>query len=244
MNPLTEPQLPLNREPKKIAGMFNKIASRYDMLNHLLSAGLDRQWRRKAVRKLDLNTDSVALDLCTGTADLARELVTQQSQGVQVVGVDFSAEMLHLAHLKMRKFQIESVVRLIRGDAEHIPLGDFSVDGVSVGFGVRNISNLECALKEIHRVLRPGGRLVILEFGEPEVPLIRYLYLWYFRNVLPLIGRLISRDNTAYSYLPASVGNFHSPEIFCEMLKVAGFTNVQVNPLSLGIVYMFSASRS
>lgn len=244
MNPLTESQLPLNREPKKIAGMFNKIASRYDMLNHLLSAGLDRQWRRKAVRKLDLNTNSVALDLCTGTADLARELVMQQGQGVNVVGVDFSAEMLRLAHLKIRKFQIGSLVRLIRGDAEHLPLGDLSVDGVSVGFGVRNISNLECALQEIHRVLRPGGRLVILEFGEPRVPLIRYLYLWYFRNVLPLIGRLISRDNTAYSYLPASVGTFHSPEIFCEMLKVTGFTNVQVNPLSLGIVYMFSASRS
>tara|TARA_B100001123_G_scaffold446138_1_gene599655 strand:+ start:29528 stop:30262 length:735 start_codon:yes stop_codon:yes gene_type:complete len=244
MSSLTESRLPLNKEPEKIAGMFNKIASRYDMLNHLLSAGLDRRWRRTAVRQLDLNTDSVALDLCTGTADLARELVRNRGQGVQVVGVDFSAEMLCLAHSKIRKFRIESLVRLIRGDAEHIPLGDFSVDGVSVGFGVRNILNPECALKEVYRVLRPGGRLVILEFGEPKIPLIRYLYLWYFRNVLPLIGSLVSRDNTAYSYLPASVGTFHSPEKFCEMLKVAGFTNVQVNPLSFGIVYMFSASRS
>jgi demethylmenaquinone methyltransferase/2-methoxy-6-polyprenyl-1,4-benzoquinol methylase len=220
--------------------MFDAIAARYDLLNHLLSAGLDRQWRRRAVAALHLSGREIVLDLCTGTADLALAAVDTSPKARGVVGVDFSAEMLRVGERKVRG---RRDIQLVRGDATHIPLAEGAVDGVTIGFGIRNVVRPLDALREIVRVLTPNGRLVILEFSLPRWKVVRSFYLWYFRRVLPTIGRLISRHKTAYSYLPQSVETFPSPEMFSQQLRQSGFGTVDAVPLTFGIVYMFVAIK-
>lgn len=222
--------------------MFDAIASRYDLLNHLLSLGIDRRWRARAIRELQLEDGARVLDLCTGTADLAIAAVSGAHPASRVVGVDFAAEMLRLGQKKLAT-RGETRVHLVRGDAMRIPLSDASVDAVTIGFGIRNVQQPAVAARDIVRVLRPGGRLAILEFGTPALPGLRDLYLFYFRRVLPLIGRLISRHNQAYSYLPASVAAFPSPDEFLRVLGEAGFSNARVVRLTLGIVYLFIARK-
>lgn len=236
--------LPLDRAPREIAGMFDAIAGRYDLLNRVLSAGRDRSWRRRAVAALQLGGGETVLDLCTGTADLALALVPPQGQASRVLGVDFSSEMLSRGYLKTDAERARGTIALLRGDAEHIPLGDASVDAVTIGFGIRNVASAPAALEEIARVLRPGGRLAILEFGEPQFAPLRALYLWYFRRVLPFVGRMISRHRSAYAYLPASVHTFYTPEAFRRLLSEMGFGDIRVDPLTGGIVYLYSARRS
>mgnify|MGYP001160977893 FL=1 len=237
------PPLPLDKSPREISGMFDDIAGRYDVLNRLLSAGRDRVWRIRAVEALELQGSETVLDLCTGTADLALALTSFKRHAARVVGVDFSGEMLRQGYTKIRRVRSEGSINLLRGDAEQIPLCDGVVDGVSIGFGIRNVAKPQKVLAEIRRVLRPGGRLVILEFGEPKLAAVRAAYLWYFRRVLPLVGKMVSRHRSAYTYLPASVGAFHNPPAFCGLLEQIGFTHVQVNPLTFGIVYLYSALR-
>ena len=233
--------LPLDRPPGEIAGMFDAIARRYDLLNRVLSAGRDRAWRARAVDALGLRGGERVLDLCTGTADLALALTSPRGGAGSVVGVDFSAEMLRLGQVKTARRRPGGKVRLLRADAERIPLRDAAVDGATIGFGIRNVRDRIAALAEVRRVLRPGGRLAILEFGEPGPAPVRVAYRWYFRHVLPLIGRLGSRHRSAYAYLPASVGAFPAPPAFCELLEQAGFTDVRADPLTFGIVYLYSA---
>jgi demethylmenaquinone methyltransferase / 2-methoxy-6-polyprenyl-1,4-benzoquinol methylase len=227
-----------DKSPEKIAQMFDAIAGRYDLLNHLLSLGIDRRWRRRAIDALALRPGEVVLDLCTGTADLA--LAT--GPGVRVVGVDFAGEMLRLARAKLRA-RDERRVALVRGDAMRIPLKDASVDAVTIGFGIRNVQHPDAAAREILRVLRPGGRLAILEFGTPSVPGLRAAYLFYFRRALPLIGRIVSRHNDAYAYLPASVAAFPSPDAFLRLLEEAGFSRTRVVQMTFGIVYLFVGDK-
>jgi demethylmenaquinone methyltransferase/2-methoxy-6-polyprenyl-1,4-benzoquinol methylase len=222
--------------------MFDAIAARYDLLNHLLSLGIDRHWRARAIRELQLGDDAHVLDLCTGTADLAIAAMSGPQPASSVVGVDFAAEMLRLARQKLAS-RGERRVHLVRGDATHIPLPDASVDAVTIGFGIRNVERPGVAAREMVRVLRPGGRLAILEFGTPPVPGLRALYLFYFRRVLPLIGRLISRHNEAYSYLPASVAAFPSTDEFVRLLRESGFSEARAVRLTLGIVYLFMARK-
>ncbi len=222
--------------------MFDAIAARYDLLNHLLSLGIDRRWRARAIRELDLSQGATVLDLCTGTADLALTAIGDERPAASVVGVDFAAEMLRLARKKLAS-RGETRIHLVRGDATEIPLPDGSVDAVTIGFGIRNVQRPAVAAREIFRVLRPGGRLAILEFGTPALPGLRGLYLFYFRRVLPLIGRLISRHNQAYSYLPASVAACPSPDEFVRLLGESGFSEARVVQLTLGIVYLFIARR-
>ena len=241
--PSTTP-LPLDRAPREIAGMFNGIAGRYDLLNRLLSAGLDRSWRARGVATLRLTGRETVLDLCTGTADLALALCHGSEGARRVVGVDFAAEMLRHGHDKLASRQLDGRVCLLRGDAVCLPLADASVDAVTIGFGIRNVCEPSAALEEICRVLRPGGRLAILEFGEPRSAPLRAAYLWYFRHVLPVVGRLISKHRSAYSYLPASVGRFYSSSAFCGLLQQSGFSDVRSVPLTHGIVYLFEASKS
>jgi demethylmenaquinone methyltransferase/2-methoxy-6-polyprenyl-1,4-benzoquinol methylase len=233
-----------SKEPARIAGMFDAIARRYDTLNHLLSAGLDKRWRRVAVRALQLTGRERVLDMCTGTADLAIEAATAANgHAAGVLGIDFSAEMLRHAQRKVRAASLESRVRLVRGDATQMPVPDAAFDAATVAFGIRNVLDPMQTCREFLRALRPDGRLVILEFGSPRVPGLRALYLWYFRKVLPLVGRLISKHGDAYTYLPASVIEFPSGEAFAALLVQAGFDRVRFKPMAFGIVYLYESRK-
>jgi demethylmenaquinone methyltransferase/2-methoxy-6-polyprenyl-1,4-benzoquinol methylase len=231
-----------DKTPSRIAGMFDAIAPRYDLLNHLLSAGLDRRWRSTAVAALAVPEGARVLDLCTGTGDLAIAAV-RGGTGVSVVGVDFAAAMLRRGLEKTRRAGLARAVRLVRGDAMHIPLAGGSCDAAMIAFGIRNVVDPAAALAEIARVVRPGGRLAILEFGQPRIPGIRTLYSWYFRYVLPLVGRTVSQHESAYSYLPASVGQFPPPHDFARLIGSRGFDDVRAIPLTFGIVYLYMAER-
>jgi demethylmenaquinone methyltransferase / 2-methoxy-6-polyprenyl-1,4-benzoquinol methylase len=231
-----------DKTPARIAGMFDAIAPRYDLLNHVLSAGMDRGWRERAIDAIELPEAARVLDLCTGTGDLALAAIARRGNA-SVVGVDFAAEMLRLALTKVRNASLHGRISLVRGDAARIPVGDSTCDAATIGFGIRNVAEPERALAEIVRVLKPGGRLAILEFGQPRIPGIRTLYAWYFRYMLPLVGRLISKHQSAYSYLPASVGTFPPPAEFAKTLAATGFSHVQAVPLTFGIVYLFVAQK-
>jgi demethylmenaquinone methyltransferase/2-methoxy-6-polyprenyl-1,4-benzoquinol methylase len=238
-----------DKSPDRIAGMFDAIAPRYDLLNHLLSAGIDRRWRAAAIRSLRLTGVETLLDVCTGTADVALEARRGRPSGrpatnaARVVGIDFSGAMLVLGLQKVKAAGETSRIALLRGDAMHLPAADGCVDAVTVAFGIRNVQQPAVACAEMARVLRPGGRLAILEFGVPRIPGIGPLYLWYFTHILPLVGRAISGHRAAYSYLPASVGTFAPPAEFVETLSRAGFTDICTNPLTFGIVYLYTARR-
>jgi len=233
----------VDKTPTRIANMFDAIAPRYDLLNHVLSAGMDRGWRDHAVDALRLAPGARVLDLCTGTGDLAIAIV-RHGADASVVGIDFAGEMLRLALAKTTAASLQRRIRLVRGDATRIPLPDASCDAATIAFGIRNVAEPQRALVELARVIKPGGRLAILEFGEPRIPGIRTLYAWYFRYVLPTIGRLVSKHQSAYSYLPASVGTFPPPSEFSRTLAATGFSQVRAVPLTFGIVYLFVAQRA
>jgi demethylmenaquinone methyltransferase/2-methoxy-6-polyprenyl-1,4-benzoquinol methylase len=236
-----------DKSPDRIAGMFDAIAPRYDLLNHLLSAGIDRRWRAAAIRSLKLTGRETLLDVCCGTGDVSLQGRRGGPSGppaARVVGVDFSGAMLALGLQKVRAAGELSRITLVRGDAMRLPVADRSVDAVTVAFGIRNVQRPGMACGEMARVLRPGGRLAILEFGVPRIPGIKPLYLWYFTHVLPRIGRVISGHNAAYSYLPASVGTFAPPAEFMQTLRDAGFSDVRADPLTFGIVYLYTAVRA
>jgi demethylmenaquinone methyltransferase / 2-methoxy-6-polyprenyl-1,4-benzoquinol methylase len=231
-----------DKTPSRIAGMFDAIAPRYDLLNHVLSAGLDRRWRDRAVDALALGDGARVLDLCTGTADLAIATARRVPRST-VIGVDFAGQMLRLGLAKVRERGLGGSIRLVRGDAARIPLASASCDAATIAFGIRNVAEPARALAEVARILRPGGRLAILEFGQPAIPGIRTCYSWYFRYLLPAVGRLVSKHNSAYSYLPASVGVFPPPDEFARVIGSAGFTGVTPVSLTFGIVYLYVAVR-
>ncbi len=235
-------ELKVDKTPSRIAGMFDAIAPRYDLLNHVLSVGLDTRWRARAIAELRLDSGARVLDLCTGTGDLALAAANQGS-GVSVLGIDFAGQMLRLACKKIDALGLARAIRLVRGDATRIPLADGCCDAATIGFGIRNVVDPARALEEIARVLRPGGRLAILEFGQPRIPGIRTMYSWYFRYMLPLVGRIVSKHQSAYSYLPASVGTFPPPAEFAKAIAATGFSQVRAIPLTFGIVYLYVASR-
>jgi demethylmenaquinone methyltransferase / 2-methoxy-6-polyprenyl-1,4-benzoquinol methylase len=231
-----------DKTPARIASMFDAIAARYDLVNQVISAGLDRRWRTRAIAELHLAPNARVLDLCTGTAELAIAAVTV-GHGVNVLGVDFAGAMLHHGLQKLRARRLEGV-RLVQGDATRIPVRDRWADAATIGFGIRNVQQPEAALRELARVLKPGGRLAILEFGDPRIPGIRGMYHLYFHAVLPRLGRFVSKHESAYSYLPASVGTFPPPEEFAATISSHGFSDVKAVPLTFGIVYLYTATRS
>jgi demethylmenaquinone methyltransferase/2-methoxy-6-polyprenyl-1,4-benzoquinol methylase len=233
----------LNKAPERISGMFDAIAGNYDFLNHLLSAGIDRRWRRRAIDSLKLTGTERVLDLCTGTADLAIAALDASPPARRVVGVDFAGAMLRVGIEKARARALGSKLTLVRGDAARIPAASESVDAVTVAFGIRNVQDTAAACTEILRVLRSGGRLAVLEFAIPTTPGVRAAYLWYFNQVLPRIGRIVSRHNAAYGYLPASVGAFATPDEFVKILRQCGFVEIRPVPLTFGIVYLYTARR-
>ncbi len=234
---------PPDKATDRIAGMFDAIAPRYHLLNRLLSAGIDRRWRARAIDSLQLTGRETLIDVCTGTADVALEARRSRGGAARVLGVDFAGAMLLLGLEKVRAAGETARIALVRGDAMRLPARDASADAATVAFGVRNVQKPEVACAEMARVLRRGGRLAILEFSVPQIPGVSNLYLWYFTHVLPFIGRRISGHTAAYSYLPASVGTFPPPGQFVTLLRQAGFSDVRAVPLTFGIVYLYTGIK-
>jgi demethylmenaquinone methyltransferase/2-methoxy-6-polyprenyl-1,4-benzoquinol methylase len=233
----------IDKRPTRVAAMFDAIASRYDLLNRLLSAGIDRRWRTRAIRSLHLTGRESMVDVCTGTGDVALAAVDAAPGAAEVLGVDFSGEMLRLGARKVASRGHVGRIFLARGDATRLPVRTASLDAATVAFGIRNVEHPELALTEMHRALRLGGRLAILEFSVPASALVRAFYLPYFRHVLPRIGRLVSGHGSAYTYLPASVGSFIPPATMLGLLADRGFREAHATPLTFGIVTLYTARR-
>ncbi|SHK79861.1 bifunctional demethylmenaquinone methyltransferase/2-methoxy-6-polyprenyl-1,4-benzoquinol methylase UbiE [Rhodothermus profundi] len=227
---------------RQVAAMFDAIAPRYDLLNRILSAGIDQRWRRQAVDLIAPEQPRRVLDVATGTADLAIE-VARRLPVERVVGVDIAETMLQIGQEKIARLGLNDRVILRKGDAEKLPFSDAQFDAVLVAFGVRNFENLERGLRESYRVLRPGGVLVVLEFSHPRTPIIRTLYRWYAHHVLPRIGAWLSRDEGAYRYLPASVEAFPDGPDFLQRMASVGFQELLWKPLTFGIASLYRGRR-
>jgi demethylmenaquinone methyltransferase/2-methoxy-6-polyprenyl-1,4-benzoquinol methylase len=228
------PILPADRATKRafVRDIFSAIAPRYDLLNHLLSFNVDRRWRRRAIAELNWERAPTAtyLDLCAGTLDVAAALAGQRGFGGRVLGADFAEPMLRAGRDK-----VSLAVSPLVADALELPLAGGSAAGAIVAFGIRNVSDLDTALAEVHRVLSPGARFVILEFTTPRQPVMRALYHLYFHRVLPFIGGVVSGHRAAYRYLPASVAQFPAEEELAARIRGAGFADVRWTSLSFGI---------
>lgn len=236
--PLPTPGAP---EKAAIRSMFDRIAPRYDLLNRLLSAGTDVRWRRACVDMLELRSGGRVVDLCTGTADLMIESLRRDPDS-RGIGVDLSSAMLARGSRKLEREGLGARGRLASGDAERLPLRDGLFDGALVSFGIRNVGNVEAAFREVFRVLRPGGRFVILEFSMPAGFLGR-AYRLYFGRLLPWIGGVVSGDRGAYAYLPASVERFPSPAAFVALLERAGFVSLRRRALTGGIAHLYCGEK-
>jgi demethylmenaquinone methyltransferase/2-methoxy-6-polyprenyl-1,4-benzoquinol methylase len=225
-----------------VRAVFEEIAPRYDLLNHLLSFNVDRWWRRRALRALEWMRapDGRYLDLCAGTLDVAAQLSRQRGFGGFVAAADFSIAMLRAGAGKAPS----SVVAPVGADAQQLPFADESMDGAIVAFGIRNVASLDAALREVHRTLAPGATFVILEFTTPRSRVVRALYHLYFHRVLPIVGGAISGHRSAYRYLPQSVAHFPGEGVLAERLQAAGFRDVRWTSLTFGIAAIHSARKS
>ena len=227
---------PSRREAWK---MFDRIAHRYDLLNRLLSFGRDIAWRKKVVAALPEGTNLHLLDLAAGTADVLLTIRQRSHRVVYAVGADMSHEMLKLGQAKIERQSRAEDNHLVRGDATCLPFADGAFDVVTIAFGIRNFVDIRLALREILRVLRPGGRLLILEFSLPSNCLMRRLYLFYFRHILPRIGGAVSGDTYAYRYLNRTVESFPYGREFCTIMQDEGFVNVDHDPLTFGVATLY-----
>ena len=226
-------------EKQHIGQLFDRIAGTYDGLNHGLSLNIDRRWRRKTVALMP--PVQHVLDVAIGTADLTMEIL-RKGKAQRVTGIDLSDNMMAIGKGKVERFQ--SPVSFVNGNAQQMPFEDNSFDGVTCAFGCRNFQNLDEGLREMYRVLRPGGQVTILEFSYPSNPLVRACYDIYFTRVLPFIGRVVSRDKTAYTYLNKSVKSFCWGEAFAQHLRDAGFSNERFQTLTFGIATIYMAYKS
>lgn len=222
--------------------MFDNIAPKYDLLNHTLSMSIDRVWRRRVVGEVRRAKPGRILDVATGTGDLAIAMA-RRIRDVQVLGVDLSEQMLAVARRKIEARGLDGRIVFDRGDAERLAVADASVDVATVAFGVRNFGDLGAGLRELARTIKPGGKVVILEFSRPRNRVFRALYEFYSYKILPRIGGLVSRDKRAYEYLPASVGEFPAPEEFMAMMARAGFRNCRARSQSFGIAQIYIGER-
>ncbi len=227
---------------EQVAKMFDQIAFRYDFLNRFLSAGIDVGWRKKAIRQLKELQPKTVLDVATGTADVAL-LTYQLLKPAKIIGIDISEGMLDLGRKKIAAKQLDSVIELQSGDSEAINFGDASFDAITVAFGVRNFANLQKGLSEMKRVLKPGGKAVILEFSKPKMPGIRILYNLYTRIVAPQAGRMIAKNKDAYQYLNDSIEAFPEGNAFIKIMESVGFNNVHLKTLSFGICTIYCGSK-
>ena len=227
---------------KQVENMFDRIAFRYDFLNRFLSAGIDVSWRKKAIRELKELQPQNLLDVATGTGDFA---ITSYKilNPVKITGIDISEGMLDLGRKKIEKLGLQDKIQLLKGDSEAILFADNSFDAITVAFGVRNFENLEKGLSEIYRVLKPGGKLIVLEFSKPSLPVIKSLYKFYMKFVTPKVGKLISKNNEAYKYLNDSVQQFPEKETFTNILKKIKYRNSFYKTLSLGICTIYCGEK-
>lgn len=226
---------------EQVATMFDNIAGNYDFLNHFLSLGIDIFWRKRLVRKLQKQKPQNILDVATGTADLA--IAMMKIKPINVVGIDISNGMLEVGRKKIKQQDLEKTIQLQQADSEDLPFEDATFDAVTVSFGARNFENLQKGLSEMARVLKPGGKIYILEFSKPTLFPFKQLYDFYFKFVLPLIGKLLSKDNAAYSYLPESVKAFPHGKELNSIIEKCGYTNAKNYPLTMGIASIYTAQK-
>ena len=235
------PQNGLSKEKDKTEAMFDGIAGKYDFLNHFLSAGTDIIWRKNAIRILGNHNPKNILDVATGTADLA--IAASHLNPEKITGIDLSEKMLEIGQKKLIQKNLGDHIELMKGDAENLPFESNCFDAVIVGFGVRNFENLDKGLLEMKRVLKEGGVLIILEFSNPTHFPIKQLYHFYFKAILPTIGKLVSKHRSAYSYLPQSVLEFPDGNDMVKILHDLGFKNCQFQPQTMGIATIYSGIK-
>jgi demethylmenaquinone methyltransferase / 2-methoxy-6-polyprenyl-1,4-benzoquinol methylase len=214
--------------------MFNNISPKYDLLNRVLSLGIDKIWRKQALNLLKKDAPSLILDVATGTADLSIEAATRLKPKA-IIGIDIAENMLAIGREKISKKKLDKIITLQKGDSEKIAFEDNMFDAVIVSFGVRNFQNLEVGLAEIYRVLKPGGNILVLEFSKPQKAPFKQVYQFYFKNILPTVGKIISKDNAAYTYLPDSVNAFPDGKAFCGILEKIGFDIQHYKPYTFGV---------
>jgi demethylmenaquinone methyltransferase/2-methoxy-6-polyprenyl-1,4-benzoquinol methylase len=225
----------------QVAKMFNNISPKYDLLNHLLSLGIDIQWRKKAIRLLKDRHPKKILDVATGTGDFAIQALELKPE--EVIGVDISDGMLDIGRKKLKKMQLDDIITLKNGDSENLQFDDNIFDAVIVAFGVRNFEDLENGLTGMYRVLKQKGKIVILEFSKPNTFPFKQLYHFYFNSILPIIGKMISKDKSAYTYLPESVQAFPEGSEFLNTLKKTGFNQTRCIPLTFGICSIYTGIK-
>jgi demethylmenaquinone methyltransferase/2-methoxy-6-polyprenyl-1,4-benzoquinol methylase len=226
---------------EEVAEMFNNISAKYDFLNHFLSLGIDKLWRKKAVKMLRSLNPTRILDIATGTGDFALESLVLKP--TQIVGLDISSGMLEHGRVKMKKKGVDHIITMQQGDSEDIPYEDNYFDGLTVGFGVRNFENLEKGLGEMLRVVRPGGKLIILEFSKPKKFPIKQLFAFYSNNIIPILGKSISKDSNAYTYLPESVAAFPEGKDFENILAKVGYKDISSTLVSGGIATIYAGTK-
>ena len=226
---------------EQVEQMFDNIAPTYDFLNHFLSMGIDKTWRKKAVDSIASISPKTILDLATGTGDFAVEALRLKPS--KIIGFDLSDLMMNVGRDKAQKLKVSDVLEFQKGDSEKMPFEDNKFDAITVGFGVRNFEHLEQGLSEMHRVLRPGGKVAILEVAKPKVFPMKQLYSIYFYYILPMVGRLFSKDVRAYTYLPESVTVFPEGDNFVAILNKMGFKNVAYSPLTFGICAFYTCEK-
>ncbi len=227
----------------QVAEMFNNIAGRYDFLNHFLSMGIDKGWRKKAIAEVAQIQPKSILDVATGTGDMAIA-AARKIQPQKITGVDIADQMLAVGRKKIADKNLAGIITLQTGDSEAMPFATGEFDAVMCAYGVRNFEHLEAGLKEMSRVLRPGGKVVILEFSHPIRFPVKQLYKFYFRYILPTLGKIVSKHSKAYTYLPESVMAFPEGKRFCEILGECGFKNAVARPLTFGITTLYTANKS
>jgi demethylmenaquinone methyltransferase/2-methoxy-6-polyprenyl-1,4-benzoquinol methylase len=226
---------------EQVAKMFDNISHKYDFLNHFLSLGIDIYWRKKAIKLLSSSKPKYILDIATGTGDFAIEALKLAPD--KVIGVDISAGMLKYGNEKIVKLGLQHKIELILGDSEKLPFDDNTFDAITVSFGVRNFENLEKGLIDMFRVLKPGGKALVLEFSKPRSFPLKQIYNFYFKNILPVLGKMFSKDNTAYTYLPESVNAFPDGEDFLKVFENSGFKKTKCIPLTFGISSIYIGEK-
>jgi len=226
---------------EQVAQMFDNISERYDFLNHILSLNIDKSWRKKVVKKIAQANAKRVLDVATGTADLAIALTKAHPD--EVVGIDISNGMLDVGRQKIKKKDLTHIISLEQADSENLPFGNDVFDAVTVAFGVRNFENLEKGLAEIKRVLKPGGKLLVLEFSQPAAFPFKQVYRFYFKNILPGLGKMVSKDASAYTYLPASVDAFPYGQDFNDILHKVGYSKAEFQPVTFGVASIYDATK-